>query len=290
MDQIAPSKARDEAFKAWWTRMKMKAMSPGAVRQFWQIPGEIDAGPILPVIKVPTLVVHRPASFMPADNSRYIAERIPHARYVEVPGADAVAWLDGWDALADEIETFLTGPPPAGATDSVLATVLFTDIVGSTETAASLSDRRWHELLDTHETVTDRQLERFRGRLVDRAGDGLLATFDGPARAVNCAASIRDHLKGIGIEVRAGLHTGEMSERRGQVAGITVHVGARVMALAAPGEVCVSRTVKDLVAGSGLRFADRGSHRLKGVPDEWQVYSLEASNDDAPTGALDPVR
>lgn len=277
--RLAPSVAGDDAFTAWWGRMKQRALSPGAVRPYWQVLGEIDARPILPAIKVPTLVLHRPGSFMPVENSHYLAERIPQSRSVELPGVDAVAWLDGWEALADEIEEFLTGHPPVHTYEDVLATVLFTDMVGSTVMAASLGDRRWHEFLDAHEVVTDTEIERHRGRLIDRAGDGLFATFDGPARAVRCAASLRDRVKGIGIDVRAGVHTGEMSQREGHVGGITVHIGARIMSLAGAGEVFVSRTVKDLVAGSGLRFVDRGNHRLKGVAEEWQIFALEGGEE-----------
>ena len=279
LPRLAPSMADDDAFVAWWGRMELRALSPGAIRPFWQVLGQIDARPILSAIKVPTLVLHRSGSFMPVENSHYLAERIPRSRAVDLPGIDAVAWLDGWDALADEIEEFLTGRPPVDTYQDVLATVLFTDMVGSTEMAASLGDRRWRELLDAHESVTGMEIERHRGRLIDRAGDGLFATFDGPARAVRCAASLRDRLKGIGIGVRAGVHTGEMSQKQGAVGGITVHIGARIMSLAGAGEVFVSRTVKDLVAGSGLRFVDRGSHRLKGVAEEWQIYALEGADD-----------
>jgi class 3 adenylate cyclase/pimeloyl-ACP methyl ester carboxylesterase len=279
LSRLAPSMADDDPFKAWWGRMKRRWLSPGAVRPYWQVLGEIDARPILPAIKVPTLVLHRSRSFMPVENAHYLAERIPQSRSVELPGIDAVAWLDGWDALADEIEEFLTGRPPVDTYEDVLATVLFTDMVGSTVMAASLGDRRWREFLDAHEVVTDIEIERHRGRLVDRAGDGLFATFDGPARAVRCAASLRDRVKDIGIDVRAGVHTGEMSQRAGHVGGITVHIGARIMSLAGAGDVFVSRTVKDLVAGSGLRFVDRGIHRLKGVADEWQIFALEGSGE-----------
>jgi class 3 adenylate cyclase len=282
LPRLAPSMAGDDAFGAWWGRWERGWLSPGAVRPYWQVLGEIDARPILPAIKVPTLVLHRPGSFMQVENAHYLAEQIPQSRFQELPGVDAVAWLDGWDALADEIEEFLTGRPPVDTYEDVLATVLFTDMVGSTERAASLGDRRWRELLDAHEAVTEMEIGSHRGRLIDRAGDGLFATFDGPARAVRCAASLRDRLKGIGIDVRAGVHTGEMSQKEGSVGGITVHIGARIMSLAGSGEVFVSRTVKDLVAGSGLRFVDRGIHRLKGVAEEWQIYALEQGDEMSP--------
>ena len=286
--RLAPSMADDDAFRAWWTRWELRVLSPGAIRPYWQVLGQIDARPILSAIKVPTLVLHRPGSFMPVGNARYLAERIPQARSVELPGVDAVAWLDGWDALADEIEEFLTGRPPADTYQDVLATVLFTDMVESTVMAASMGDRRWREVLDAHEAVTDIEIGRHRGRLIDRAGDGLFATFDGPARAVRCAASLRDRVKGIGIDLRAGVHTGEMSQKAGRVGGVTVHIGARIMSLAGAGEVFVSRTVKDLVAGSGLRFADRGSHRLKGVAEEWQIYALDGADEPRPTADPEP--
>jgi len=204
-----------------------------------------------------------------------MAEHIPGARYVELPGVDHLPWAGDADALVGEIQEFLTGARAATEPDRLLATVLFTDIVGSTERAAVLGDRRWRELLEQHHVVVRRELNRFRGREIDTTGDGFLATFDGPARAVRCACAIGDSLNGLGISIRAGLHTGELEPMGDKVGGIAVHIGARVAAHAKTGEVLVSNTVKDLVAGSGLRFADRGLQVLKGVPGEWRLYAVE---------------
>jgi class 3 adenylate cyclase len=221
---------------------------------------------------VPTLILHRTGDqFSPVEQSRYLAERIPGARLVELPGEDHAGWEGDADAGNDEIEEFVTGHRPVREPDRVLATVLFTDIVGSTERARELGDRRWRELLDRHDATARAQLERFQGRLVKTTGDGLLATFDGPARAIRCATSLREQLP---VLIRAGLHTGEVELRGDDVGGIAVHIGARVAALAGASEVLVSRTVKDLVAGSGIEFTDRGVHTLKGVPDEWQLYAV----------------
>ena len=206
--------------------------------------------------------------------ARYVAEHIPGARYVELPGEDHALWVGDTDAVLDEIEEFLTGVRPAVEPDRVLETVLFTDIVGSTEHAAALGDRRWRDLLDNHHTSVRRELTRFRGREVHLAGDGFLATFDGPARAIRCARAIVDVVRQQGLEVRAGLDTGEVERKGDDIGGIAVHIGARVAALAGPGEVLVSSTVKDLVAGSGLEFDDLGAQLLKGVPGEWRLFRV----------------
>jgi class 3 adenylate cyclase len=206
---------------------------------------------------------------------RYFGTHIPGARYIELPGTDHLPWVGNTDTVVDHTEEFLTGSISAVEPDRVLATVLFTDIVGSTEKAAELGDRRWRELLDNHHTTIRRNLERFRGREVKTTGDGILATFDGPARGVRCACAIDDGIRPLGIDVRAGLHTGECEMMGDDVGGIAVHIGARVASLAGPREVLVSNTVKDLVAGSGLRFADRGSQSLKGVPGKWHIYAVE---------------
>jgi class 3 adenylate cyclase len=211
---------------------------------------------------------------MSVEGSRYMAERIEGARYVELPGEDHLPFLGDQDEILDEIEEFLTGVRRGPEPDRVLATVLITDIVGSTETAAALGDRRWRELLQAHHAAVRRELERFRGREVDTAGDGVLATFDGPARAIRCAIAIRDVVEAIGLSIRAGLHTGECEMHGSGIAGIAVHMGARVAASAGSGEVLVSSTVKDLVAGSGIEFEDRGVHELKGVPGEWRLYAV----------------
>jgi len=205
---------------------------------------------------------------------RYIADRIPGAKFVELPGVDHLPWAGNQEDILDEIEEFLTGIRPAPEPDRVLATVLFTDIVGSTERAASLGDRAWRELLEQHHAVVRRELAHFRGQEIDTAGDGFFATFDGPARAVRCAAAIRDRIRASGLEVRAGVHTGECERMGDKVGGIAVHIGSRVAGLAGPGEVLASSTVKDLVAGSGIVFEDRGAHALKGIPGEWHVFQV----------------
>jgi class 3 adenylate cyclase len=204
-----------------------------------------------------------------------MAERIPGAKLVELPGRDHLPWGEDADQILDEIEEFLTGVRHGPEPDRVLATVLFTDIVGSTEKAAALGDRRWRDLLEGHHRVVRLELGRYRGREVDTAGDGFLATFDGPARAVRCASAVTEGVRALGLDVRAGLHTGEIELHGDKVSGLAVHIGARVAAAAGPGEVLVSSTVKDLVAGSGLRFQDRGSQALKGVPGEWHLFALE---------------
>jgi class 3 adenylate cyclase len=210
-----------------------------------------------------------------AVQGRYVAEHVADARYVELSGADHL-WLgDDMDRIADEVEEFLTGRPPVVEPDRVLATLLFTDIVGSTQAAVDLGDRRWHELLDRHHAAVRRQLARFDGSEIDTAGDGFLARFDGPARAIRCARAIQDAVRSLGLEIRAGVHTGEVELRDGDVAGIGVHIGARIGARAQGGEVLVSRTVTDLVAGSGIGFSDRGEHELKGVPGTWRLFAVE---------------
>jgi class 3 adenylate cyclase len=238
---------------------------------------QIDVRHILPTIGVPTLVVHRTEDVtINVEGGRYLAEHIPGARYVELPGTDHIPFVgENAAEVADAIEEFLTGSKAAVAVDRVLATVLFTDIVGSTQKAAALGDRRWRQLLDNHHATIRRNLAHFRGHEVKTTGDGFLATFDGPARGVRCACAIADEIRPLGIEIRAGLHTGECEMMGDDVGGIAVHIGARVAALADASEVLVSSTVKDLVAGSGLRFGDRGSQSLKGVPGEWHIFAVE---------------
>jgi class 3 adenylate cyclase len=236
---------------------------------------EIDIRHILPAIRVPTLIIHNVGDrAVPVQASRYMAERIPGAKYVELPGNDHLPFVGNADAILDEIEEFLTGVRRGPETDRVLATVMFTDIVDATRKAAELGDRRWRDLLDAHHTVVREQLAKFRGREIDTAGDGFLAAFDGPARAVRAACAIGDGLRTLGLEIRAGLHTGECEVMGAKLGGIAVHIGARVAAVAGAGEVVVSSTVKDLVAGSGLRFEDRGPHALKGVPGEWHLFAV----------------
>jgi class 3 adenylate cyclase len=274
---FATAAAVDEGFRRWWSRCERLAMSPGAAADGMRWLIEIDARDVLPVVRVPTLVLHAADDqAVPAAMGRYMADHIDGARYVEFAGTDHFAWVNG-DAVADEVEEFLTGTRPAPDMDRVLATVLFTDIVGSTELASRLGDRAWRDLLERHHALVRTELARFRGREVDTAGDGFLATFDGPARAVRCACSLRDRVRQLGIELRAGLHTGEIELMGDNIGGVAVHIGARVSALAQANEVLVSSTVKDLVVGSGLRFGDRGLHALKGVRDEWRVFAVEQS-------------
>jgi class 3 adenylate cyclase len=238
---------------------------------------QIDISNIVSTIRVPTFVIHRTEDVtINVEGGRYLAKHIPGARYLEVPGKDHPPWIgDNVEEISDAIEEFLTGSRPPVSVDRVLATVLFTDIVGSTEKAAALGDRRWRDLLDSHHATIRRNLARFRGKEIKTTGDGILATFDGPARGVRCACAIADEIRPLGIEVRAGLHTGECELIGDDVGGIAVHIGARVASLAGTGEVLVSSTVKDLVAGSGLRFADRGTQPLKGVPGEWHIYAVD---------------
>jgi len=231
---------------------------------------------VLPTIQAPTLVLNRRDDRMVNMGlARYLADNIPGAKLVELDGADHLFFTGDADALVDEIEEFLTGSRPAPPIQRVLATVLFTDLVGSTERAVKLGEDRWRQLLRSHDAQVRRQLERFQGREVNTTGDGFLATFDGPARAIRCATRICDALRGVGLDVRAGLHTGEVEMSDHDISGIAVHLAARVAAAAGPGEVLVSRTVVDLVAGSGLTFADRGTHALKGVPGDWQLFAVE---------------
>ena len=237
--------------------------------------GEIDVRPVLGTIGVPALVIHRSDDrSLPVEGARYLAERIRGARLVELPGADHLPFVGDQDAILDEVEEFLTGVRRGPEIDRVLATVMFTDIVGSTERAIQLGDREWRDLLDLHHLLVRQELERWRGTEVDTTGDGFFATFDGPARAIRCACAVRDSVRSIGLEIRAGLHTGECEIHGKTVAGIAVHIGARVAALAGGGEVLVSSTVRDLVAGSGIEFEPRGEHALKGVPERWRLYSV----------------
>ncbi|MGH3136295.1 MAG: adenylate/guanylate cyclase domain-containing protein [Gaiellaceae bacterium] len=272
---IAPTLADDERFQVWYAQAQRFSGTPASAREWFRITMEIDIREVLPAIRVPTLVIHRSGDrVIPVESGRYLAEHIPDAKFVELPGQDHFPFVGDMDALLDEVEEFLTGSRRAREPDRVLATVLFTDIVGSTERAAELGDRRWTELLAEHHRVVSAELERHRGKVVRIEGDGTLSTFDGPARAVNCATAIQRALASLGVEIRAGLHTGEIELAETGVEGIAVHIGARVAALAEPGELLTSSTVKDLVVGSGIEFGDRGTHVLKGVPGEWQVYAV----------------
>jgi pimeloyl-ACP methyl ester carboxylesterase len=280
MEWLAPSVADDEQEIAWWERYMRQSLSPGAAVALARMRMDIDISGVLPAIRVPTLIVHREGDLgSDVRAGRYMAERIPGARYVELPGIDHGPWYGDADAILDAVDEFVSAawqdaehePEP----DRVLATVLFTDLVGSTAKAVELGDRAWRDLMLAHNERIRRQLARFRGHEVDTAGDGFFASgFDGPARAIRCARAIVDSVSELGLDVRAGLHTGECELIDGKIGGIAVNIGARVAAHAGPGEVLVSSTVKDLVAGSGLAFDDRGAHELKGVPGRWQLYAI----------------
>jgi class 3 adenylate cyclase len=275
IDVVAPSLAGDAHARRAWARHERATGSPTQALALMEMAMELDVRDILPTITVPTLVVHaREDLVAPVEHGRYLTAHIAGSRFVELPGSDHAFVVTDADALLDEVEDFLTGVRRGPEPDRVLATVLFTDIVGSTQRAVELGDRRWHDLLQRHHATVRRELARHRGREVDTAGDGFLATFDGPARAIRCACAITDAVSQLGIQDRAGLHTGECEVHDGGVAGIAIHIGARVSAQAGPGEVLVSSTVKDLVAGSGLRFVDRGAYRLKGVPEEWRLFAV----------------
>ncbi len=274
VERFVPSAAADPNFRDWWGRFERLSMSPGATVETLRVNFEIDVRDILPSVRVPTLVIRNDGDIiLPREaTSRYLADQIPDAHYVVLPGRDHFAWREE-DGVTHEIQEFLTGERSAPETERILATILLTDIVRSTDRATELGDHRWRELLDRHDALVERVLIQFRGHLVDKTGDGVLATFDGPGRAIRCATRITESVRGIGLEVRAGLHTGEVEIRGDRLAGIAVHIASRVSNLAGPGEVLVSNTVKDLVAGSGICFADRGSHVLKGVPGEWRLFA-----------------
>jgi pimeloyl-ACP methyl ester carboxylesterase len=276
VDTWAPSVADDDRFKRWWGQYLRLGASPAAARAVLEMTREIDVRDILPAIRVPTLILHRSGDRrIDIGGSRYMAERIPNARLVELPGIDHLVWVGDADAVADEMEEFLTGTRHSAEPNRVLATVLFTDMVESTTRAVQLGDARWRALISDHDRLVRGELTRFRGREIDRRGDGFLAIFDGPARAIRCALSIVERAHELGIQVRAGLHTGELDKIESGIAGIAVHIGARVMSLAGPDEVLVSSTVRDLVAGSGLMFSDKGTYELKGVPGTWSILRVE---------------
>jgi class 3 adenylate cyclase/pimeloyl-ACP methyl ester carboxylesterase len=271
------------------TGVNERAMaSPAMARATWEAIMRIDVRDVLPTVSTPTLVVHRIGDAIPIDGARYIAERIAGARLIELPGADHWWWVGDSTAILEAIEEFLTGVRPQRPSDRMLATVLFTDIVGSTERAAKVGDGAWRALLERHNEITREQLEAFRGREIVSTGDGFLATFDGPARGVRCAYAIADSVRRLGVEIRAGVHTGECEALGENIGGIAVHIGARVAAAASPGEVLVSGTVRDLVAGSGIEFEDAGERELKGVPGSWQLCRVVgAPREDG--GAREPL-
>jgi pimeloyl-ACP methyl ester carboxylesterase len=288
----APSAATDEDYRRRWRTFMRHAASPGAAIALLRMNSQIDVREVLPTIRVPTLVLfRRDARFghgaaawrdagqdliTPGEEAQFMAERIPDARLVELPGADHLPWVGDTESLLGEVEELLTGVRHAPEPDRVLATILFTDIVESTALAARLGDRRWRDLVERHNALVRRQLERFRGNEIDTAGDGFVASFDGPARGIRCAYAIAESVTALGLSIRAALHTGECEVVDGKLAGIAMHIAARISGLAEPGEVLVSNTVKDLVVGSSVSFAERGVHELRGVPGRWSVFAVES--------------
>jgi class 3 adenylate cyclase len=275
IDWMSPSVADNQELRRWVARFERSSASPGAVQTLQRMNHAIDVRHVLATIGVPTLVLHRTGEAINVEHGRYLARHIRGAKYVEFPGIDHVPWFGDSNSVLGEIESFLTGQRRTIDTESdrVLATILFTDIVEATKRLVELGDRGWKDLLTQHHSLVRDQLARYRGREIDTAGDGFLAAFDGPARAVRCGRAIVDAVGKLGIHVRAGVHTGECEVIGEKLGGIAVHIGARIGALAAPDEVLVSRTVSDLVAGSDLRFEERGTHSLKGVPGNWQLLA-----------------
>ena len=272
-----PSRVNDQAFRQWWTRYLTRSATPRAAAALTRMNGQIDIRHVIPAIRVPALIMHRAGDkTVRLEAGRFLADNIPGAKFIEYPGDDHLPWTSDFEQILGDIEEFVTGSRHAAEVDRVLATVMFADIVKSTERAAEIGDRKWRELLQDFYGVVRKNLGRYRGREVDTAGDGLLATFDGPARAVRCAQAINEDVPSLGLAVRAGVHTGEVEIIGEKVGGIAVHIGARVAAEAAPGEVIVSSTVRDLVAGSGIRFEDRGRRSLKGVPGDWHLFRAAA--------------
>lgn len=281
----APSREGDAEFERWWGRLLRQGTSPAGAIALIDLYRELDVQAALSSIGAPTLVAHRKDdTIVPLRQGVHLAEQIPGARLVELEGADHIAWTGDSEALLDEVEEFLTGSRRAREPERALATILFTDIVGSTERAASLGDRAWRDLLERHDAIVRRQLANHRGREVKTLGDGFLAVFDGPARAIRCAAAIRDELGAIGVRVRSGIHTGEIELIGDDVGGMAVNIGARIGALAGPEEVLVSSTVRELVVGSGLEFGERGTHTLKGAPGEWHLFAAESPLSRSATG------
>ena len=274
LERVAPSVSHDQAFRAWWDAAGNRAASPSMARRAAQALVDADARERLPLITSPTLVVHRAqSSFVAVGHGRYLAENIPGARYVELPGRDSLYWVGDATPVLAEIEEFITGTRGGTDLERVLTTIVFTDIVGSTERAATLGDEHWRDLLDGHDTVVRRELLRFGGREVNTAGDGFVATFSSPSTAIDCAVAVVDAVRTLGIEVRVGIHAGEVEVRGNDIAGMAVHICARVAALADPSEVLVSSTVREIVTGSHREFTDRGAYHLKGVPGTWCVYT-----------------
>jgi class 3 adenylate cyclase len=275
---IAPTIAGDDAFRAWWDAAGNRAASPSMARAVSNVVAAADVRDKLASITAPTLILHRAdAAFVASGHGRYLAEHIQGARYVELPGADSLHWVGETATMLDEIEEFITGVRGGFDAERVLTTIVFTDIVGSTQHAATLGDNRWHDLLDNHDNIVRHELERYRGREVNTAGDGFVATFTSPSVAIDCADAIVDAVRSLGIEVRAGIHAGEVEVRGADIAGMAVHIGARVAALAGPSEVLVSSTVREIVTGSRRQFVEHGDYELRGVPGRWRVYALVRS-------------
>jgi class 3 adenylate cyclase len=273
---FAPSVASDETFKLSWARFERLGASPSAVVALMRMNSEIDVRPILPSIRVPTFIIHRQGDVrVNVEAGRFMARQIPNAKYLELPGSDHMLWTGETERILDEVEEFLTGSRSAIESDRVLATVLFTDIVNSTKRAETIGDRAWHDVLDRHNALVRREISRHRGHEVRTMGDGFLATFDGPARSIRCALAINEGVEALGLQVRAGLHTGEVEMADDDLSGIAVHIASRVATMAKPGQVLVSNTVRDLVAGSNIRFHDEGSHSLKGLTESVRLFAAE---------------
>jgi class 3 adenylate cyclase len=278
IEVVSPTQADNPQAREFLGRLTRASASPGMMMQLAQMYIELDMRDVVPSIHTPALVLHRTRDrLVNVGNGRWLAEHLPNARLVELEGEDHTPWYDHVDEWHDEVQQFLTGTRAAPVSERILATVLFTDIVDSTKTAAKLGDHRWREVLERHQQAVRTALERYGGREVKTTGDGFLATFDGPARAIHCAEEVIDSSRPLGIEIRAGLHTGECEVMGDDIGGIAVHIAARVSGHAGAGDVVVSRTVKDLVAGSGIEFSDRGTHELKGVPDDWQLLAVARS-------------
>jgi len=277
LQMFAPTKKDDLAFQAWWGKFERLGASPGAAKTIMRMNSQIDITNILPSVHVPTLVIHRRDDVaVNVEGGQFLAQQIPNAKYVELSGVDHLPFVgENSNQILDEMAQFLTGKWRPVETDRILATVLFTDIVNSTKCAAEMGDQQWRDLLDRHNTMMHKNIGRFRGQVIKNTGDGFLATFDGPARAIRCASTVSDEARQLGIEIRAGLHTGEIELIGEDVGGIAVHIAARVLGKAGDSEVWVSRTIKDLVVGSGFEFNERGVYSLKGIPGEWQLFSVK---------------
>jgi class 3 adenylate cyclase/alpha-beta hydrolase superfamily lysophospholipase len=273
---MAPSVANDERMRQWYARHQRMSASPGAGVTLYRMNIEVDVRAILPTIRVPTLILHRSGDrLLPCQGARYMAGQIPGAKFVELPGDDHIPWIGDTEPLLAAVQEFLTGEPPVLEADRVLASVLFIDIVQSTQRATAIGDARWRDLVDNYQQQVGKEVARLGGRVVNTAGDGVFAIFDGPARAIKCARAVRDAVGALGLAIRCGIHTGECVIEGNDVAGIAVHIGARVAARANPGEILISSTVKDLIAGSRVECLDRGSHVLKGVAGRWRLFAVK---------------